>query len=259
MKRHATTATLKSVSGTKILTTIQMSAVSAASPACVANRGPGDGLGLLDAIIDGNAARVEALLRECHSPSAILYAASARGNLDMVQLLLEAGADKDGDDGSVQPPLQAACRWGKLEVAQFLVKVGADKDRLAVTFTAIYGSTPLMEASRRGHLHILRFLIQARADKERRNTRGETALHWASSAGRSEAVSLLVEARADVHQTTAAGSTPLLEAWRLGHLDAACRLRCAGADLGEVPLFQEMTPFLRRRLRRAIRKWHLKG
>ncbi|CAE6946172.1 Ankrd17 [Symbiodinium sp. CCMP2592] len=207
--------------------------------------GPGDGLGLLDAIIEGNAARVEALLRDCHSPSAILYAASARGHLQMVQLLLEAGADKDGDDGSVQPPLQAACRWGKLEVARFLVSVGADKDRLAITFTAMYGSTPLMEASRRGHVDVVKFLLEARADKERRNTRGETALHWASSAGRSETVSLLLEAGADVHQTTAAGSTPLLEAWRLGHLDAACRLRCAGADLGRVPLFQvaDNTPY----------------
>ena len=51
-----------------------------------------------------------------------------RANLDIVRLLVEAGADKDFADQKRKTPLQHAAGKGHIDVVRLLVEVGADKD-----------------------------------------------------------------------------------------------------------------------------------
>ena len=50
------------------------------------------------------------------------------GHLGIVQLLLEAGADRDRIEGDSVTPLGMASSCGRVDVARLLLKEGADKD-----------------------------------------------------------------------------------------------------------------------------------
>jgi ankyrin repeat protein len=76
-----------------------------------------------------------------------------------------------------------ASSMGYLEIVQVLINHGADvnkKDR--------YGSPPLNDASICGHLDIVKELIKNGASINGRDTNGETPLHVASTRGYSEIV-----------------------------------------------------------------------
>ena len=52
-----------------------------------------------------------------------LYTASLNGNLEIVKLLVQAGADVDERDGkNSSTPLHAACKGGHKEVAVYLIR-----------------------------------------------------------------------------------------------------------------------------------------
>ena len=78
-----------------------------------------------------------------------MFIASLEGHLEVVRLLIEAGADKDkaNDDGTT--PLYVASINGHLEVVRLLVEKGADKDKANNR-----GVTPLQIARRRHNYNI---------------------------------------------------------------------------------------------------------
>ena len=55
--------------------------------------------------------------------------ASARGHLEVAQLLFEAGADKDQGQEDGSTALMWASENGHLEVVRLLCEAGADKDK----------------------------------------------------------------------------------------------------------------------------------
>ena len=123
--------------------------------------------------------------------------AAREGHLQIVKLLLEAGADKDacwGGDSYTSTPLCAASASGHLEIVRLLLQCAARPNGLGKS----YASRPLGCASDAGQLGIVRMLLDARADKDANDDRGETALGKASRGGHVEIAQLLVEAGADV-------------------------------------------------------------
>ncbi|KAF8488030.1 ankyrin repeat-containing domain protein, partial [Russula emetica] len=104
-------------------------------------------------------------------------------------------------------PLHSAALYGDLEMVQVLLDYGADvnsKDRP--------GNTPLDYASRSGHCddaRVARLLIAHGADPNTRNEYGLTPLHWASMFGRIEIVRLLIEHGANVEVKDNEGRAPL--------------------------------------------------
>ena len=82
-----------------------------------------------------------------------LWVAACNGHLDTVRLLVENGAAKDQAANSGATPLLVAAHNGHLDIVQFLVEVGAAKDQSDNT-----GATPLSVALENGHLDIVRFL-----------------------------------------------------------------------------------------------------
>lgn len=83
-----------------------------------------------------------------------------RGHAPLVRLLVRALADVNARSGEHrEPPLSFAARSGQVEVLDALLEAGADA--LAEDER---GFTPLMQAAAAGHAHVVTRLIAARAD-----------------------------------------------------------------------------------------------
>ncbi|CAE7191209.1 Ank3, partial [Symbiodinium sp. CCMP2456] len=136
--------------------------------------------------------------------SAPLTVASGAGAMELVELLLEAGADKDGlfelDDYRAFTPLCAACDCS-LEIVNLLLKSGAQPNGISKKGAA----KPLCEAARAGCLSIVRTLLEANADKDATDGSGETALCKASRNGHLNVARFLLEVGADIDALSEVG------------------------------------------------------
>ena len=98
-----------------------------------------------------------------------------------------------------------ASQNGRVEIVRLLLDAGADKNLLDCD-----GFTALMLASDRGHHEVVRLLLEAGADEGLTNCFGRTALMPASQAGRVEIVRLLLDAGADKNLLDCDGFTALM-------------------------------------------------
>ena len=95
---------------------------------------------------------------------------------DVVQLLIDAGADIDEKYAVMDvAPLRCACEVGELEIVKMLVEAGAD-----VCATEENGDTCLTVAAYHGHTETVRYLVGwNKVDVNHRDFSGHTALHYA--------------------------------------------------------------------------------
>ncbi|CAK9064066.1 unnamed protein product [Durusdinium trenchii] len=146
-----------------------------------------------------------------------LRAAATRGHLEVVRLLLRAGADKNAATTDREKALMGAAEHGHLDVVRLLLEAGAD------------GATALINAAFNGQLEAVRLLLEAGAAKNAANTNGETALMAAAEHDHLEVVRLLLKAGADKNAATTDGETALMRAAHNGHLEVVRLLLEAGA------------------------------
>jgi ankyrin repeat protein len=154
--------------------------------------------------------------------------ASWKGHLDLVKLLVAAGATVDPQASDEPGPLAAAALGGHLEVVKYLVEeAGADESRAGRG-----GWTPLMWAVDKRQTDVVEYLlgrpgvnINAKTDK------GERAIDFACAAGHLEVVKLLVAAGATIDPQASDESGGLIAAALGGHLEVVKYLvEEAGAD-----------------------------
>ena len=187
----------------------------------------------LSACERGRVTEVEHLLHAPLNPDARdaqndwmgIHLAARNGHLDIVRLLLEAGADKDAARQNGSTALHTAAWNGHLDVVRFLLEAGADKDAAAQS-----GGTALHTAAQSGNLDIVRLLLEAGADKDAARKNGSTALHTAAQFGYLDVLQLLVEAGADKDAVMQNGATALSLAVQQGHADIVQLLQQEGAE-----------------------------
>jgi ankyrin repeat protein len=131
---------------------------------------------LTKAAVDGNMDRVRALIFNRHANvnrtnefgETALMIASYRGDVDMVRLLVKAGADvnfvKQGESDE-ETALMIASAQGHLGVVRTLVEAGAVVDQR----TQESDETALMMAADRGHLDVFRFLLSRGANPNKKS------------------------------------------------------------------------------------------
>jgi ankyrin repeat protein len=154
-----------------------------------------------------------------------LMTAVHSGKLEIVEKLIELGADKEAKTAEGITALMDAAFNGKLEVVEKLIELGADKEAK----TAI-GFTSLMAAAYLGEHEIVKKLIELGADKEAQNAEGYTALMFAAFNGKLKIVEKLIELGADKEAQDAEGYTALMIAARYGELEIVEKLIELGAD-----------------------------
>ena len=158
-----------------------------------------------------------------------IYYSSLAGITGVVSMLLEEGVDPDGPPlGRWGTALGAACYAGRGDVVELLVDNGAEVETVSAE-----GLTPLQLASATIGARLVSMLIEKGTEDylNRRSPNGWTALHWAARGGKEETVKLLVDEGADVLAADNEDQTPLDVALGQGRGEIVQLLVNGGADV----------------------------
>ncbi|MDU8946447.1 ankyrin repeat domain-containing protein [Ovoidimarina sediminis] len=145
---------------------------------------------LLNAVKEGDPeAVIQVLEADSHDPKTLsrpLFFAAQRGYADVVEVLLEHGANPN-TSFTYGSPLHAAARANDTSVLALLLKSGADPDLAAGDFD----QSPLHEAADRGAFEAATLLIEHGADVNFRNSKGRPPIHAAAASGHQDMVDFL--------------------------------------------------------------------
>ena len=155
------------------------------------------------------------------------HRATANEHTDMVQVLIDAGADIDAKDNDGWSPLHYACKFELLDIVKMLTRAGA-----GMRATTDDGETCLMLAARYGDTETVCYLMSLpEVELNQQDTNSFTALQHAVEEYDTDVVQLLIDAGADIETTDHKGGTPLHYACALGELEVVEMLVEAGAGV----------------------------
>lgn len=155
-----------------------------------------------------------------------LSLASFNGHIEIVEFLIEKGADINMRvEKGGQTPLIAAI-VGREEIAKLLVEKGAD-----VNVKDNAGWSPLTWASATNRAEIAKLLIDKGAPINEKNNQGQTSLMFASKWGYIEIVELLIDKKVEINMQMDDGWTALMDAIDSDQIEIAKLLIEKGADV----------------------------
>jgi ankyrin repeat protein len=158
---------------------------------------------LMQAVNHNDITRVKTLIQQGTdvneldaNQDAPLVMAAYKGHTEIVQLLLEAGADVTArDPGMKATALHAAAYAGRTEAAQLLLQYHIDIDKQG----PYNGYTALHDAIWQGHDAIAQLLIDAGANLTLQSHAGETPLAFAKTKHRQAIVNLIEQKLGHIH------------------------------------------------------------
>ena len=160
-----------------------------------------------------------------------LHLAAAKGHLEVVHLLLGAGADLSAKNGGGLTPVSVACYNGQADVARALAKA---MDRKGLNIRADNSFTVLHYAlSRCADPELVRVLLEKGADPDLATRSGITPLRIAVGQGLISIAKLLIEYEVDVNAQDEDGITVLNIALGMDNSELLQDLFDAGAVLPE--------------------------
>lgn len=132
-----------------------------------------------------------------------LQSAVARSDVDGARHLLAEGTDPNGNKS--RPLLHRAIQKGSLDIVRLLVEAGADIERPNHA-----GWAPLTRAHADEQHQIVDYLLRVGADPSSLQRHGFTELHLAARSGDAARCSRLLRSDSDVNARSADGSTALM-------------------------------------------------
>jgi ankyrin repeat protein len=165
----------------------------------------------IQAVQKSNPAEVVALLKRGMDANTVdrtgqpvLHIAAREGNLEVLRVLVQAGADIDKRNAMKETPIMLAALGGHVKLVEFLISREAQinhpgwtpllyaatngqtevikvllENHAYIDSSSPNGSTPIMMAIRGGHQAAARLLLDEGADPAVKNENGENALTWA--------------------------------------------------------------------------------
>ncbi|KAL4778818.1 ankyrin repeat-containing domain protein [Aspergillus varians] len=153
------------------------------------------------------------------SGDTVLSVAAGFHNIDIVKLLLEAGADVNAvSTKSGYSPIHNDGYRLSLDMVELLIQHGADVNK-AIVGSVNNGWTPLLFATCSQLEDVARFLLAKGAEVNHQDGIGSTALHTIAMIGNTKIAQLLLDHGADADMEDAEGSTALQEAATHGSVD----------------------------------------
>ncbi|KAK5022516.1 hypothetical protein LTS07_009962 [Exophiala sideris] len=129
-----------------------------------------------------------------------LVLAVCRGQVEIIQLLLRAGANPNERDGLLiqTNALEAAAICGDIDIISLLIQVDAE---INIPAAAFHGRTALQYAAKGGHYNAVKYLLEHGADIDApcADDQGLTALQAAVFSGDEELVDLMLSWDAEVN------------------------------------------------------------
>ena len=159
----------------------------------------------------------------------LLHIAAAAGHNQIVRILAGVNPSVSGvnnGDEEGWTPLHSAVSSGRADVVETLLQAGAD-----VSMANKGGRTALHYAASKGRFKIAQALISHGAKVNRKDKVRCTPLHRAASTGHPELCELLIEEGADVDASDKTGQTPLMHAVICNDKQVALLLVRHGADV----------------------------
>jgi ankyrin repeat protein len=154
--------------------------------------------------------------------------AAMKGDKEAVRSLVKQAADVNAAQGDGTTALHWAALRGDAEMAQMLLYAGANVHAK----TRIGSYTPLFMAAKNGTAPIVDLLLKAGADANYKGTDGLTPLMMAAMSGNRESVRLLLDKGAELNaKETEHGQTPMIFAAAFDRADAIQELAKHGADV----------------------------
>lgn len=139
----------------------------------------------------------------------IVYAV-VNQRVDVVKLLLESGANTHGKNMGLQ---KGAGYNSNVALLKALIENGADVNAIVDNYT------PLMEAAHRGCVDVVKLLVSSGADVNLKNAFGYTALMVAAGSGNREIVKVILDSGADIDIKNRRGETAGIIAYSNGRHD----------------------------------------
>ena len=246
----------------------------------IADRKEFQGQSLINAILDDELYTIELLIKQGASVNVVdrrrgmapLHCAALLGNLDIVNILLDAGAELDVSCGVYQASatdskvVSDEDAWGAIlrihrpdrqqrrdrPILSFL-RDPHRRDRTLKMLRIVFGNgardvptitglTPLRIAVEKGHLNVVKRLLSAGANVNAPVTRpGMTALEVAAAMGHSQIVRKLLDAGANVNLTVGDKTymSALQFAGQIGHISIVKMLIAAGALIPACPPYDD--------------------
>ena len=160
--------------------------------------------------------------------STALSRAAFQGHLELVNYLIDKGADVNMITNVDMPPLFAACIMGHEKCVESLIVKGH-----ASYIQTEEDSSPLILAVQNGNIEVVQYLLslEPKLDINKKDNEGKSALHYASLQNIFSLVELLVDHGADVNARDSYGSTPIYFATYFKLTRIASYLIDHGADV----------------------------
>lgn len=191
------------------------------------------------------------------NPGEYLLNAAEQGDIAAVREAIAQGANIDTSDQRRKTknctPLMLAIANGHIEVVDLLLNAGADIDTKEIidanqrqinsigiisddydwlqSMGFFLGITPLMLAASRGHKDIAQLLIKRQANIQARDCFARDALCLACMNGHLEVAKVLIETGVNINQQDCEGNTPLFMTLNNAHTELAKFLIESGADI----------------------------
>ena len=156
--------------------------------------------------------------RDAQTGATALHHAVSKANADMIELVLQRGADAALGDHAGNTPLHIAAMMNQLAILPLLL-ASAPTVRMANH----EGNTPLMLAASQGHAEMTRRLA-SKSDLHQVNRNGNNALMLAAAGGHGDIVRRLLGKGASAGLFNRSGASAIQLAAEGGHLDVVLSL-----------------------------------